>query len=99
MTLNTIKSYSVEGTWNVKSSTLELYYNVSSLSCTGMRDEEVRSMQTSLKDNNLMIDDLKDSKQAYGMPIELTRLTSGEGYMKLSKSADLAGNYTLVLAQ
>lgn len=95
-TLSRSASYSVSGTWKVNRQVLELRYNVASLVTEGMSETEVEILRTSLVDNNLMLDDLKDSHQPYGMPVEVTRTSAGAGNMKLSKSADFGGIYTLV---
>lgn len=90
-------TYSVSGTWNVKRETLQLYYNLDSLTAEGMTDEAVSTLLMGFRDNNLMLDDLKGSKhQAFGMSVAVTRSGNGLGVLQLTGIADLAGTYSLV---
>lgn len=88
-------SYSISGTWNVKRETLELKYDLPSFTSEGLTSQQVDIIISSFKDNNLLLEDLKGSNQPYGMPIELSRQGSTSGMMKLSKSYDFGGIYTI----
>lgn len=87
--------FSVSGKWNIKSETLELYYDIDSLVTDGLTTEEQKSLYSSFTANNKMLDDLRNSKQAWGMPIEISRPNNYSGMMKLTNSDYYAGTYTL----
>lgn len=94
-TISKTSGYSVTGSWRINRQVLELRYDLASLQTTGMTSEEENILLSSLKSNNLLLDDLKDTNQSYGMPIEISRTSSTEGYMHLSGSYDFAGIYEL----
>lgn len=94
-TLSKTTSYSVSGSWNVKNEILQLYYDLNTLTTMGLTTQEITALKNNLNDNNAMLDDLKDNPQSFGMPIELSRPNNSSGIMKLTKSYDFAGTYTL----
>lgn len=94
-TISKTMYYNVRGTWNVKNQILQLRYDINSLTTMGMSSQEITALRNSFNDNNLLLDDIKNSDQAYGMPIELSRPNNANAMMKLSKNYDLGGIYTL----
>lgn len=89
-------SYSVSGTWKVYKKVLELTYNVSTLSTTGMTAQEVDALTILFNDNNANLRDKPDT-QPLGMNVEITRsYSNGTGSLRLSGyNPDFAGTYTL----
>lgn len=95
-TISKLVSYSINGTWDIRRETLELRYNIPSLTTSGMTKEQSDELRRGFMDNNALLDDLAGDKfQVYGMPIEVSRSGSGLGSMKLGKSADFGGMYSL----
>lgn len=93
--LSKVTTFSISGTWNIKNETLQLYYNLESLVTSGMTKDEERALWSQFNSNNKMLDDLRDSKQAYGLRIEISRPSAYSGNLKLTGSDYFEGTYTL----
>lgn len=94
-TISKLVSYSVNGTWEIRREKLVLRYNLDSLTTMGMTNEEIHKVLDTFKDNNILVDELKDTNQVFGMPIEISRSGVSAGMMKLAQSPDFGGTYTL----
>lgn len=94
---SSVYSYSVSGTWKVFKETLELTYNVSTLTTIGMTKSEIDDLMIVMNDNNSNLNDKPDTTPL-GMNIEVSRsYATGTGIMRLSGyNPDLVGvyNYT-----
>ncbi len=76
------KVMSVRGTWSVKKAQLELSYDLNSLTFVGYTEAEQKAQHDLYRDENLMLKDMHDRGDAYGMAITLSS-ADGKTYLKL----------------
>lgn len=84
------KVWSVNGTWNVYHSLLQLKYSVDSMMYDGMTAEEVAAAKKNMTDNNLQVEEQNKKDRAHGMNVEITSY-GGQRYLKLS---GISGTFT-----
>lgn len=61
-----MKGWTAKGTWNVRKETLQLTYDLSTLNCFGLTEDEEASITLSLKDWNANTEAINKKGRAYG---------------------------------
>lgn len=64
-----MKTWSVEGAWNVQKGVLQMSYDLESFKATGYTDVEQRGFKTMLESENLMLSDMNRKGRPYGREI------------------------------